>query len=335
VALSQVWVLILGAYLVAKGRLDVGGLVASLLMMNTVVFRVEAVGRVMQTFADARSSAARIMDLLDAEPLIASGRALVPPGALGVELRGVTVRSPGGDTDVLADCSLTIAPGEIVALVGATGSGKSTLTGLLPRLVDADAGAVRIGSDERGWRDVRELALADLRRRVHVVPQEVFLFSDTVGANLRLGARDATEAELWQALRAAAAEDVVQNLPRGLETVIGDRGVTLSGGQRQRLTLARALVGRPALLALDDSTSALDAITERTILDGLRALADDGGPPVTVLVVASKLSTVLLADRAVLLVGGRIAAEGTHEQLARGAPAYRELLGIDQHGQPT
>jgi ATP-binding cassette subfamily B protein len=335
VALSQVWVLVLGAYFVARGRLDVGGLVASLLMMNTVVFRVEAIGRVMQTFADARSSAARIMDLLDAEPVIASGRASVPAGALGVQLRGVRVRSPGGETDVLADCSLSIAPGEIVALVGATGSGKSTLTALLPRLVDADAGEVRIGSNERGWCDVRDLDLGDLRRRVHVVPQEVFLFSDTVGANLRLGARDASEGDLWQALRAAAADDVVKNLPQGLDTVIGDRGVTLSGGQRQRLTLARALVGRPALIALDDSTSALDAITERTILAGLRTLDDDGGPPVTVLVVASKLSTVLLADRAVLLVGGRIAAEGTHEELARGEAAYRELLGIDQNGQPT
>jgi ATP-binding cassette subfamily B protein len=332
VALSQVWVLILGARLVERGRLDVGGLVASLLMMNTVVFRVEAIGRVMQTFADARSSAARIMELLDAEPLICSGQAAVPPGALGVQLRGVRVRSPGGDTDVLADCWLSIAPGEIVALVGATGSGKSTLTALLPRLVDADAGEVRVGSDQHGWRDVRDLELVDLRRRVHVVPQEVFLFADTVGANLRLGARDATEADVWAALRLAAAADVVEQLPQGLETLIGDRGVTLSGGQRQRLTLARALMGRPALLALDDSTSALDTLTERRILDQLRSLADHAGPPVTVLLVASKPSTALLADRSVLLVGGRIAAQGTHEELARGESVYRELLGIDRHG---
>jgi len=320
---------------VAHGRLDLGGLVAALLMMNTVVFRVEAIGRVMQTFADARSSAARIMDLLDAEPLIASGRAPVPAGPLGLQLRGVRVRSPGGETDVLADCSLSIAPGEIVALVGATGSGKSTLTALLPRLVDADGGEVRVGSDPGGWRDVRDLDLAELRRRVHVVPQEVFLFSDTVGANLRLGARGASEADLWRALRLASAEDVVEQLPQRLDTVIGDRGVTLSGGQRQRLTLARALVSRPALLALDDATSALDALTERNILNGLRALSDDGGPPVTVLVVASKPSTVLLADRAVLLVGGRIAAAGTHRELARSQPIYRELLGIDQNGQPS
>jgi len=335
VAFGQVWVLVWGARLVAHGRLDLGGLVASLLMMNTVVFRVEAIGRVMQTFADARSSAARMMDLLDAEPSIAGGQAPVPRGPLGVELASVGVRSPGGDTDVLAACSLSVAPGEIVALVGATGSGKSTLTALLPRLVDADAGEVRIGSAAHGWRDVRDLSLADLRRHVHVVPQEVFLFSDTVAANLRLGAPGAGEADLWRALRLAAADDVVEQLPERLETRVGDRGVTLSGGQRQRLALARALAARPAVLALDDATSALDALTERTILEGLRGLTADGGRPVTVLVVASKLSTVLLADRAALLVDGRIAATGTHAELARNQPAYRELLGIDHHGQPT
>ncbi|MFL5306011.1 MAG: ABC transporter ATP-binding protein [Polyangia bacterium] len=335
VAFSQIWVLVLGARLVAHGRLDVGSLVASLLMMNTVVFRVEAIGRVMQTFADARSSAARMMELLDAEPSIKSGRAPLPRGALGVQLNAVTVRTPGGAGEVLSDCSLWIAPGEIVALVGATGSGKSTLSALLPRLVDADAGRVCIGSAAHGWTDVRDLVLSELRRNVHVVPQEVFLFSDTVRANLALGAPGATEADLWEALRLAAADDVVSQLPQGLDTVVGDRGVTLSGGQRQRLALARALAARPAVLVMDDATSALDALTERTILDGLRALRAAGDRPVTVLVVASKLSTVLLADRAVLLVGGRIAATGTHADLAAGQGAYRELLGIDQHGQPT
>ncbi len=337
VAFSQVWVLVLGAWLVAHARLDVGSLVASLLMMNTVVFRVEAIGRVMQTFADARSSAARMMELLDAEPSIVDGsaRAAVPAGPLGVRLSAVRVRSPGGDTDILTDCSLSVAPGEIVALVGATGSGKSTLSALLPRLVDADAGSVLVGSDARGWRDVRDVGLADLRRHVHVVPQEVFMFTDSVAANRRVGAPGAGEADLWSALRLAAADDVVQQLPQGLQTRVGDRGVTLSGGQRQRLALARALVARPPVLVLDDATSALDALTERRILDGLRTLSAPGGRPVTVLVVASKLSTVLLADRAALLVGGRIVATGTHAQLARAQSGYRELLGIDEHGQPT
>jgi ATP-binding cassette subfamily B protein len=335
VALSQVWVLVLGARLVAAGRLDIGGLVASLLMMNTVVFRVEAIGRVMQTFADARASAARIMELLDAEPLIVNGRAPLPSGPLGVALRGIRVKSPGGETDVLADCALTIAPGEVVALVGATGSGKTTLTSLIPRLVDADAGEVRIGSDAGGWRAVRDLDLAPLRRRVQVVPQDLFLFSDTVAANIRMGSPDATEADVWQALRAAAADDFVAALPDGLHTVIGDRGVTLSGGQRQRLALARALAARPSVLILDDATSALDAVTEQTILDGLRASVGPGSTPVTILIVASKLSTVLLAERALLLEDGRIAAAGRHENLARAEPSYRELLGVDEHGRTS
>jgi ABC-type multidrug transport system fused ATPase/permease subunit len=331
VALGQVWVLVVGARLVHAGRLDIGNLVASLLLMNTVIFRVETIGRVMQVFADARSSAARIIDVLDAEPKIEGGRGHVPQGPLGVQLRSVRVRAPGGETNVLDDCSLSIAPGEVVALVGATGSGKSTLTGLLPRLVDPDAGQVFVGSADHGWCDVKGLDLAELRRRVHVVPQDVFLFSDTVDANLRLGARDASKADVQRALKLACAEDIVAGLPQGLATVIGDRGATLSGGQRQRLTLARAFVGRAALLVLDDATSALDAVTERTILDGLRDIGLEDGLPVTLLLVASKLSTVKLADRAALLVGGRIAATGTHETLVRDHAAYRDLLGIS-HG---
>jgi ATP-binding cassette subfamily B protein len=328
VASGQVWVLIVGAYLVQAGRLDVGNLVASLLMMNTVVFRVETVGRVMQVFADARSSAARIMEVIDAEPSIAGGHEPLPTGPLGVQLRDVRVRSAGGDTDVLDGCSLSIAPGEIVALVGATGSGKSTLTGLFPRLIDPDAGQVLLGSDRAGWRDLRGFDLSDLRRQVHVVPQEAFLFSDTVAANLKLGVAGATTEDLQRALALACADEIVEALPEGLDTMIGDRGVTLSGGQRQRLTLARAFVGRPAVLVLDDATSALDAVTERHILDGLRALPAHAGAPPTLLLVASKPSTVLLADRVVLLVAGRIAASGTHAQLARDHAAYRELLGI-------
>jgi ATP-binding cassette subfamily B protein len=328
VALGQVWVLLVGAWLVTRGRLDVGALVAALLMMNTVVFRVEGVGRILQVFADARSSAGRIMDLLDAEPSIVTGTAPLPPGPLGVRLSRVRVGSATPGVDVLADCSLDIAPGEIVALVGATGSGKSTLTALLPRLLDADGGEIQVGSDRTGWVDLKQLELGSLRRGVHVVPQEVFLFSDTVAANLRLGTPRATEGELRRALRLAAAEEIVAGLPAGLDTVVGDRGVTLSGGQRQRLTLARALVGRPAVLVLDDATSALDAVTERQILEAVRGVSDEG-QTVTILLVASKLSSVLLADRAVLLVGGRIVAQGTHEDLSRAHPAYRELLGVD------
>ena len=335
VALGQVWVLVVGAGLVRSGRMDVGALVASLLLMNTVIFRVEGVGRVMQVFADARSSAARIMDLLDADPRIESGTESPPSGPLGFRLEHVAVRVPGGEGDVLLDCHLNVAPGEVVALVGATGAGKSTLTGLLPRLVDPDAGKVLVGSDAEGWKDVRDLELFTLRRRIHVVPQEVFLFSDTVAANLKLGAEHATEEDLRRALDLAQAGEIVDGLPEGLATVIGDKGVTLSGGQRQRLTLARAFVGRPDVLVLDDATSALDAITERKILDGLRDLSTQQRRPITLLLVTSKVSTALLADRSIVLQGGRIAASGTHAELARNVAAYRELLGIDHGGRPV
>jgi ATP-binding cassette, subfamily B, bacterial len=330
IALSQVWILAYGAHLVGSGRLNIGELVASLLIANTLVFRVEGVGRVMQVFADARSSAARIWELLDAEPGIVGGSAAVPEGALGVRFDHVRVDSPGGGRAILKDCSFRIQPGEIVALVGTTGSGKSSLAALLPRLLEADAGTVAIGSDESGWKDVRTLELDQLRRRVHVVTQESFLFSDTVAANLRVADQQASAAELLAALELASAGDVIERLPLGLETPLGDRGVTLSGGQRQRLCLARALLAKASILGLDDATSALDAATERTILHNIRAFKNSaGGRTVTVLIVSSKLSTILMADRVLLLADGHIAAQGTHRELSSGHDAYRELMGIE------
>jgi ABC-type multidrug transport system fused ATPase/permease subunit len=326
VALGQVWVLVVGAYLAKEGKLDAGNVLAALLMMNTVILRVEVIGRVMQVFADARSSAARIMELVDAEPSIESGAVSLPDGPLGVRLENVRVRAPGGSTDVLAGCSLELRPGEVLALVGATGSGKSTLVGLLPRLVDADEGRVLVGSERTGWRDVRELDLMSLRQRVHVVPQDLFLFSDTVAANVRLGATRASRADVWRALKLACADEIVNELPEGLDTVIGDRGATLSGGQRQRLTLARAFMARPDVLVLDDATSALDAITEQRILTGLRGLG------VSVLLVSSKPSSAALADRVLVLSGGRIVVAGDHATLLREQDAYRALMGAGDAG---
>lgn len=331
VALSHVWILVYGAQLVSSGKIGIGELVTALLIATTLVFRIEGIGRVMQTFADARASAERIWQLLDERPAIISGEQQLPQTALGLKLENISVGAPGGGLDILHDCSLELNPGEIVALVGATGTGKSLLASLLPRLVDVKQGRVLLGSAEHGWQDVRDLALDPLRHRVHVVPQESFLFSDTLAANLRLGAPDASDQQLLEALRMAAAEDVLERLPHGLATPLGDRGVTLSGGQRQRLNLARALLGRPDVLCLDDATSALDAISERAVLENIRQLPQNHGRAITLLVISSKLSTILLADRVLMLDGGRIADSGSHQQLLQRNPQYRDLLGID-HG---
>jgi len=331
VASSQIWILGFGALLVQQGSLRVGELIASLLVANTLVFRIEGVGRVMQVFADARSSAARIWELLDASSPIQSGALPVPEGPLGLRLDAVSAYAPNGSSAILDRCSLEVAPGEVVALVGATGSGKSTLAALLARLLLQAEGSVRIGSPWAGWHEVAALQLDALRRKVHVVPQEAFLFSDTLLDNLRLARPDASEAEVWQALEQADARAFVERLSEGLHTRLGDRGVTLSGGQRQRICLARAILARPAILVLDDATSALDALTERRVLDHIRQLRSDSGSPLTLLLVASKLSTLLLADRVALLSKGRIAAQGTHAALLQGNAEYRDLLG-DAHG---
>jgi ATP-binding cassette subfamily B multidrug efflux pump len=329
VALGHVWILVYGAHRVAAGALGIGELVTSLLVATTLVFRIEGIGRVMQTFADARASAERIWQLLDEQPAILGGQATLPPGPLGLKLAQVRVSAPTGERAILQDCSLTLQPGEVVALVGATGTGKSLLASLLPRLADVQGGAVLVGSDAMGWQDVRALDLADLRRRVQVLPQESFLFSDSLAANLRLAAADASAAELREGLRLAAAEDVLERLPHGLDTPLGDRGVTLSGGQRQRLCLARALLGAPDILCLDDATSALDALGERQVLHNIRRLRGDTGQGPTLLLITSRLSTLLLADRVLMLENGRISASGSHAELSANNAHYRDLLGID------
>jgi ATP-binding cassette subfamily B protein len=232
-------------------------------------------------------------------------------------MEGVHYRHPGAATDLLRGVDLEIRPGETLALVGATGSGKTTLTALVPRLLDVTQGRVTVDGV-----DVRELALAELRSLVATAFEEPVLFSASVRENVTLGAAEATDEDVRRALRVARAAKFVDALPWGLDTRIGEQGLTLSGGQRQRLALARAVVGNPAVLVLDDPLSALDVHTEAEVEAALRRVLGS----VTALVVAHRPSTVQLADRVALLADGRITAVGTHSQLLAEVPEYRSLL---------
>jgi ATP-binding cassette subfamily B protein len=264
------------------------------------------------------TAADRITEIFDAPVEITDGHDPVPPSGR-LELRDVGFRFNG--PWVLRGVNLTVEPGEIVAVVGVTGSGKSVLAMLLSRLYDASEGQILIGG-----RDIRSLTLAALRSAVITAFDDPTLFSMSVAENLRLGRPEASDAELARALEVASA-GFVYDLPSGLDTRIGEQGMSLSGGQRQRLSLARALVAAPTILVLDDTLSALDVHTEAAVTDALRRVLREGA--ITGIVVANRASTVALADRVALLADGAIAAVGTHAELLAAVPHYRYLLAAD------
>ncbi|WP_390622764.1 ABC transporter ATP-binding protein [Aeromicrobium massiliense] len=247
-------------------------------------------------------------------------RTLPGGGAVQLDLRDVTYTFPDADRPVLSHLDLHVGRGSVTAVVGSTGSGKSTLTSLLVRLVDPQQGRVELDGV-----DVRTLTHDDLASTVALVPQSTFLFDDSVRENVTLGSEGIDDAAVWDALRTVQAESFVQALPDGLDTQLGERGTTLSGGQRQRLALARALVRRPRLLVMDDATSALDPDVERRILAELAARTSDGTGP-TVLVVAYRKATIALADEVVFLQAGRIVDRGPHHELVVRSEAYRDLV---------
>ncbi|RCG29858.1 ABC transporter ATP-binding protein [Sphaerisporangium album] len=312
-------VLLLGALAAGAGTLTLGTLVAFITLMLQLVWPIASLGYILAMAQEAMTSADRVVEVLDTEPEIVGGTEVIerPRGHLRFE--GVGFRFPGGDRPVLRDVSLDVRPGETVAIVGATGSGKTTLTALVPRLADVTAGRVTIDG-----RDVRDLTLPALRSMVATAFEEPTLFSMSVRENLTLGRGEATEEELREALETAQATFAYE-LPWGLDTRIGEQGMSLSGGQRQRLALARAVLSKPRILVLDDTLSALDVETEALVERALRGVLADA----TGLIVAHRASTVLLADKVALLRDGTITHLGVHQELLSRVPEYRELLAQD------
>jgi ABC-type multidrug transport system fused ATPase/permease subunit len=308
-------VLLVGTSRVGSGALDAGELVRVAYLFTLLAFPVRALGWVLNELPRSVVGWDRVQRVLRAEGAQVHGaRTLALEGATALEVAGLSFSY--GDTEVLREVAFDVRPGRTVALVGATGAGKSTLASLLVRLVDPARGTVSYDDV-----DLRELEPGAVARVAALVPQTTFLFDDSVRANVTLGA-DVPDEDVWAALRLAQADGFVAALPTGLDTVVGERGTTLSGGQRQRLALARAVVRRPRLLVLDDATSAVDPSVEQRILAGLR----DAALPSTVVVVAYRRATIVLADEVVFVEDGRVSDRGRHDELLTRSAGYTDLV---------
>jgi ATP-binding cassette subfamily B protein len=313
-------VLVAGAVAAAHGALTIGELVAFVSLQLMLIWPIESLGWIIANAQEAITAADRVHEVMDTEPAIVDRPDAVlvglaeTEGALGFE--GVDFGYPGAGGPVLRGVDLTVRPGETLAIVGATGCGKTSLLSLVPRLYDVTAGRVTLDG-----RDIRDIRLASLRRMVGVAFEEPTLFSMSVWENLTLGRPEAGEDDVRAAIDVAQA-NFVYDLPWGLATRVGEQGLSLSGGQRQRLALARAVLGRPGVLVLDDPLSALDVHTEALVEEALSRVLRD----TTALLVVHRPSTIALADRVALLADGRIAAVGTHSDLLATVPAYRAVL---------
>ncbi|MCX4719534.1 ABC transporter ATP-binding protein/permease [Streptomyces virginiae] len=316
-ALAQVAMLALGGWMATNGQVTLGTFVAFSTYLAQLVGPVRMLAMVLTVGQQARAGVERVFELIDTEPEIHEGTHELPADAPAtVEFDDVRFGYDPG-RPVLDGFSLSVAQGETVAVVGSSGSGKSTVALLLPRFYDADGGAVRVGGH-----DVRELTYDSLRGAIGLVPEDSFLFSDTIRANIAYGHPGATEDQIEAAARAAQAEGFIQALPAGYDTKVGEQGLTLSGGQRQRIALARAILTDPRLLLLDDATSAVDARVEHEIHEALRSVMAGR----TTLLIAHRRSSLALADRIAVLDRGRLADIGTHEQLESRSALYRRLL---------
>ena len=335
-ALALALVYGLGGYYALRGSLDPGSVVALALLLTRLYAPLTALASARVDVSSAMVSFERVFEVLDLEPLVRErpGAREVPDGPVSVEFDGVTFGYPSADkvslasledvaqldtrggVEVLHDVSFTVEPGQVVAIVGSSGAGKSTIASLLPRLYDVDTGAVRLGGV-----DVRDLSFAAIRRTLGLVTQDGHLFHESLRSNLLLAAPEATDDELWAALARARLADLVAALPDGLDTVVGERGYRLSGGERQRLTIARLLLARPRVVLLDEATAHLDSTSEAAV----QAALDEALEGRTAIVIAHRLSTVRGADCILVLEGGRVVESGRHAELLAAGGRYAEL----------
>ena len=317
-------VLVVGAHRVQSGHVDAGEVVRIAYLFTLLAIPIRGIGWVLADLPRSVVGWDRVSRVLEAEGALPYGEVAAAPTPLPAHVEVDAVSFAYADADVLHDVSFSADDGRTIAVVGPTGSGKSTAASLLVRLADPRAGEVRLDGD-----DLRSLRRGDVAANAAVVFQESFLFDDTVRGNLTLGA-DVPDAQVMAAARLAQAHDFITALPQGYDTLVGERGTTLSGGQRQRIALARALVRRPRLLVMDDATSSVDPSVEAAILRGLR----DADLPSTVVVVAYRQATIALADEVVFVVGGRVVDRGSHAELLARQPAYARLVTAYDDPEP-